>query len=70
MEGGGRGAVAGADPSATPGLALRDALGEVGKLGWTGFPAAVHGAYQALVLAPGASCSPRRTTCCVPRTGR
>ncbi|MBO4240901.1 MULTISPECIES: hypothetical protein [Pseudonocardia] len=42
--------VAGADPSGTPGLALRDALGEVGKLGWTGFPAAVHGAYQALVL--------------------
>ncbi|MEJ8279400.1 hypothetical protein [Pseudonocardia spirodelae] len=42
--------VAGADRSGTPGLPLRDELGEVGKLGWTGFPAAVHGAYQALVL--------------------
>ena len=42
--------VAAADPAGTPGIALREQLGEVGRLGWDGFPAAVHGAYQALVL--------------------
>lgn len=41
---------AAADRTGTPGAALREQLGEVGKLGWTGFPGAVHGAYQALVL--------------------
>ncbi|BBG03379.1 MULTISPECIES: hypothetical protein [Pseudonocardia] len=41
---------AAADPAGSPGIALREQLGEVGKLGWDGFPAAVHGAYQALVL--------------------
>lgn len=42
--------LAGAGRSGTPGTTLREQLGEVGKLGWTGFPGAVHGAYQALVL--------------------
>lgn len=39
-----------ADRTGTPGIGLRDQLGEIGRLGWTGFPGAVHGAYQALVL--------------------
>ena len=39
-----------ADAAGTPGIGLRDQLGEVGKLGWAGFPGAVHAAYQALVL--------------------
>ncbi|MBC3193142.1 hypothetical protein H7X46_18955 [Pseudonocardia sp. C8] len=42
--------VAAADRTGTPGVILREQLGEVGKLGWAGFPGAVHGAYQALVL--------------------
>lgn len=42
--------LAAVDRSGTPGIGLREQLGEVGKLGWTGFPGAVHGAYQALVL--------------------
>ena len=29
---------------------VRESLGAVGRLGWSGFPGAVHGAYQALVL--------------------
>jgi cellobiose-specific phosphotransferase system component IIA len=35
---------------ATPGAALRDALGKVGKLGWDGFPAAVRTAYLSITL--------------------
>lgn len=42
--------VAGTDRTGTGGIALREQLGEVGRLGWAGFPGAVHGAYQALVL--------------------
>lgn len=42
--------VATTDRAGTPGIGLRELLGEVGKLGWTGFPGAVHSAYQALVL--------------------
>ncbi|MEQ3554653.1 hypothetical protein WIS52_29665 [Pseudonocardia nematodicida] len=42
--------VAGADRRGMPGAALRESLGEVGRLGWAGFPGAVHSAYQALVL--------------------
>lgn len=34
----------------TPGAALRDALGKVGKLGWDGFPAAIRTAYLAITL--------------------
>ncbi|MEV1295466.1 hypothetical protein [Pseudonocardia sp. NPDC049635] len=41
---------AAAAPSGTVGIALREQLGEIGKLGWDAFPAAVHGAYQALIL--------------------
>ncbi|TCK21353.1 hypothetical protein [Pseudonocardia endophytica] len=42
--------VDGLDRSGTPGSVVRESLGEVGRLGWAGFPGAVHGAYQALVL--------------------
>ncbi|RZT87356.1 hypothetical protein EV383_4276 [Pseudonocardia sediminis] len=42
--------VEGLDPSGAHGTAVREALGEVGRLGWTGFPGAVHAAYQGLVL--------------------
>lgn len=38
------------DHTGVPGASVRDALGAVGRLGWSGFPGAVHGAYQALVL--------------------
>lgn len=38
------------DPAGTPGGAVREALGAVGRLGWENFPGAVHGAYQGLVL--------------------
>lgn len=40
----------GLDPAGTHGNAVREALGEVGRLGWAGFPGAVHAAYQGLVL--------------------
>lgn len=42
--------VDGLDPAGVHGAAVRDALGEVGRLGWPGFPGAVHAAYQGLVL--------------------
>lgn len=42
--------VQGASPSGTSGSALRAGLGEVGKVGWEGFPAAVRTAYASLVL--------------------
>lgn len=42
--------VEGLDRAGAPGTAVRASLGEVGRLGWAGFPGAVHGAYQALVL--------------------
>ncbi|MDN5916766.1 MAG: hypothetical protein L0I76_16940 [Pseudonocardia sp.] len=42
--------VEGLDPAGGHGTAVRDALGEVGRLGWAAFPGAVHAAYQGLVL--------------------
>ncbi|MBW0101661.1 hypothetical protein I4I78_04385, partial [Pseudonocardia sp. KRD-291] len=38
------------DPAGAHGTAVREALGGVGRLGWAGFPGAVHAAYQGLVL--------------------
>lgn len=43
-------AVRGLDPTGTHGVAVREALGEVGRLGWAGFPGAVHAAYQGMML--------------------
>lgn len=42
--------VEGLDRTGVPGSVVRESLGAVGRLGWSGFPGAVHGAYQGLVL--------------------
>lgn len=42
--------VQGLDHTGVPGNTLRESLGAVGRLGWSGFPGAVHGAYQTLML--------------------